>query len=88
VSVQSGTLSFDGRGTSSGAAFTVAAGATLGFGGGNFTLTGGTYTVAGQTLVSGGTLTRPGHHRRVHPGRRNGHRQRHLDGDRAGTVLG
>ena len=60
VSVQSGTLSFDGGGSSSGAGFTVAAGATLGFGGGNFTLTAGTYTVAGQTLVSGGTLTLSG----------------------------
>jgi hypothetical protein len=50
VSVQSGTLSFDGGGSSSGAGFTVAAGATLGFGGGNFTLTGGLYSVAGRTL--------------------------------------
>src|SRR5262249_23645189 len=55
ISVQTGTLSFDGGGSSNAAAFSVASGATLAFGGGTFTVMGGSYNIAGTTLISGGT---------------------------------
>ncbi|RBP11158.1 hypothetical protein DFR50_11744, partial [Roseiarcus fermentans] len=56
VSVQTGTLEFDGGGSSSASAFTVASGATLDFGGGTFAISGGTVNGAGALGVSGGTL--------------------------------
>ena len=55
VSVQTGTLEFDGGGTSTAGTFTVASGATLDFGGGTFTLSGDAFSGAGLVQVSGGT---------------------------------
>jgi hypothetical protein len=55
VSVKTGTLEFDGGGTSTAGKFTAASGATLDFDGGTFTLSGGSYDATGTTEVSGGT---------------------------------
>jgi hypothetical protein len=66
VSVASGTLNLSGGGTSSASAFSVAAGATLGFGIGfpyngpvadsTFTMTGGSLNILGKINIYGGTL--------------------------------
>ena len=56
VSVQTGTLEFDGGGTSTAGTFTVASGATLDFNAGTFTLSGGSIGGAGAVAVTGGTL--------------------------------
>lgn len=57
VSVQTGTLEFDGGGTAAASAFTVASIGSLAFGGGAFTLSAGTYNAAGRmTVVSGGKV--------------------------------
>ena len=53
VSVQTGTLEFDGGGTSTAGTITVASGATLQFDSGTFTLSGGTYNATGTTEISG-----------------------------------
>ena len=55
VSVQTGTLEFDGGGTSTAGTFTVASGATLDFDAGTFTLSGDAFSGAGVVEVSGGT---------------------------------
>ncbi len=56
VSVQSGTLEFDGGGSSSGGTFRVASGATLDFGGGTrFTLSGDAFSGAGTVQLSAET---------------------------------
>ena len=54
ISVQTGTLDLAGGGSSSAAALTVAANATLEFGGGTFTMNGGSYNVAGATEIGDG----------------------------------
>ena len=54
VSAQTGTLEFDGGGTSTAGSFSVASGATLDFGGGTFTLSGDAFSGAGVVQVSGG----------------------------------
>ena len=56
VSVQKGTLQFDGGGASTAGAFTVASGAKLAFNAGTFTLSGGSIGGAGAVAVTGGTL--------------------------------
>src|SRR6202008_1901725 len=56
VEVEAGTLQLGGGGSSSASAFSVTAGATLGFSGGSFAMTSGTYDVDGLTAVSGGTV--------------------------------
>jgi hypothetical protein len=56
VSVQTGTLQFDGNVTSSASGFTVNGGATLDFHAGTFTLSAGAIDGAGTTQLSGGTL--------------------------------
>ncbi|HEY7678153.1 MAG TPA: hypothetical protein VIG69_13855, partial [Candidatus Methylomirabilis sp.] len=56
VAVQSGLLSLQGGGSSTGS-FTVAQGTTLDFNSSNYTLGGGSITGAGTAQLSGGTLT-------------------------------
>ena len=72
VSVQTGTLEFDGGGTSTAGAFTVASGATLDFNGGTFTLSGEPYSGAGVEQVSGGTMNLTGHGHRPRRAQRLG----------------